>query len=398
MFTNFNNTFKNSKKDKIKLPKEILGVLNKKIPEDFEYAEIGNGICGIVPKNSKSMKFTTKIRLPEIPEEIKKQIHNFEDLYEYLYRTQKRCDIIPDEHGNIKVNDIEIKINDIIKNVITDSGVKNFELIPPKFPSAVKINIRAGKVTKIFNIERLPYESMNKIYLKSIEEKPLCVRIYLSDNNIDFNISIDISEVKDVKEIVDICEFYKSFLNGDISLNNSEIEDIEYKEIPQNIFIDEKINFWKKVLELERIFKKKFNACEFDEEEDYIKVLRLYESLIDGRPYRISKKISSITFDNKENYNQCKKMIGEKMLIEYVKDEKWKILGEEIQLFILERIYNCIVKEIILQNNEMKITFDDYERNNTFIARKCFLDKDKLEKEQIKNNNEHEEYENAKMI
>ena len=55
-----------------------------------------------------------------------------------------------------------------------------------------------------------------------------------------------------------------------------------------------------------------------------------------------------------------------------------------------------LIYELLL--NYTKLTIDDYERNNTFIARKCFLDKDKLEKEQIKNNNEHEEYENAKMI
>lgn len=400
MFTNFDNTFKNSKKDKTKLPKEILDVLNRKIPEELEYKEIENGICGIVPKNSKTIKFTTKIKIPEIPEEIKKQIHNFEDLYEYLYRTQKRCEIIPDENGNIKINNVKIKINDFIKNVITDEGMKTFELIPRNFPNAVRINIKAGNITKSFNIKRLPYESMDKIYLKSIEEKPICIKIYMSNaENVDFNISISIEGIKDVKEIVDVCEFYKSFLNGDISLDNSEIKDIKYKEVPKNIFIDEKINFWKKVLEVEKIFDKKFDACKFDEKYDYVLMLRLYKSLIEEKPYKIPEKISSITFENKENYDKCNKMIGSKMLIEYEREAECDILGENIHFWVLERIYNCKIKNILEEKDKIKIIFDDYEKNNTFIARKCFLSKDKLENEKEKNkNNGHYEYENAEII
>ena len=387
MFTNFNNTFKNSKKDKAKLPKEILDVLNRKVPEELEYKEIENGICGIVPKNSKTIKFTTKIKLPEIPKEIKKQIHNFKDLYEYLYRTQKRCEIIPDENGNIKIN------------VITDDGIKTFELIPENFPKAVKINIRAGNITRTFNVKRLPYESMDKVYLKSIEEKPICIKIYMSNNdNVDFNISISIEGIKDIKEIVDVCEFYKSFLNGDISLDNSEIKDIKYKDVPKNIFIDEKINFWKKVLEIEKVFNKKFNACKFDERDDYILMLRLYKSLIEEKPYKIPEKISSITFENKENYDKCKKMIGSKMLIEYEREAECETFGKKIHFLVLERIYNCKIKNVLEEKDKVKIIFDDYEKNNTFIARKCFLTKGKLEKEKINNNNKHYEYENAEII
>ena len=332
--------------------------------------------------------------------EIKKQIHSFADIYEYLYRTQKRCEIIPDENGNIKINNVEIKINDFIKNVITNDGIKSFELIPPNFPDAVKINIRAGNIIKSFNVKRLPYESMDKIYLKSIEERPICIKIYMSnDDSVDFNISINIEGIIDVKEIVDTCEFYKSFLNGDISLDDSEIKDIKYNETPKNIFIDEKINFWKKVLEVEKIFDKKFDACKIDLKDDYILILRLYKSLIEKKPYKIPEKINSITFDNKENYDKCNQIIGTKMLIEYEREAECKIFGVKIHFFILERIYNCRIKNILEEKGKMKIIFDDYEKNSTFIARKCFLSKDKLENEKIKNeDNRHHEYENAEII
>ena len=64
----------------------------------------------------------------------------------------------------------------------------------------------------------------------------------------------------------------------------------------------------------------------------------------------------------------------------------------------MERIYNCKIKNVLEEKDKVKIIFDDYEKNNTFIARKCFLTKGKLEKEKINNNNKHYEYENAEII
>ena len=51
MFTNFNNIFKSSKRDKTRLPKEILEVLNRKIPEELEYEEIENYVYNLDLKN-----------------------------------------------------------------------------------------------------------------------------------------------------------------------------------------------------------------------------------------------------------------------------------------------------------------------------------------------------------
>ena len=73
MFTNFNDTFKNRKGSNSKIPREILNFLNKKIPSEFEYKEIKDGICIIIPKNGQLMKISTIIKLPEIPQKIQSQ-------------------------------------------------------------------------------------------------------------------------------------------------------------------------------------------------------------------------------------------------------------------------------------------------------------------------------------
>lgn len=398
MFTNFDNVFKNSKKNEKKVPREILNVLNQEIPKELQYKEIENGICGIFPKNNKPLKFTTKIKLPDIPKQIKKQIHNFDDLYEYLYRTQKKCEILPNEQGNIKVNNVEIKIEDFIKDVINENSMKLFELTPPSFPDPINIKIKAGHVTKIFNIERQPYESMTKVYLKSIEEDPICIKLYISDDQkINFNISINIKNIENISEIVDICEFYKYFLSGEFAIGDSEIKNAQLQSNPKSIFIDKNINFWKKALEVEKVFNKKFNACKF-EEDDYLTILRLYKSLVEKKPYKINEKITSITFDDEKAYENCKKITGKQILIEYERKFEGEILGENIEFFVLERIYNCNIKEVLREERVIKVIFDDYTTNNTFIARRCFLNHEQLEEEKLTKNNKHEEYENAEII
>ena len=196
---------------------------------------------------------------------------------------------------------------------------------------------------------------------------------------------------------MEVCEFYRSFLDGDISLDNSRIDDIKYKKEPKNIFINEKISFWKKVLDVESVFNKKFNACQFNEKDDYLVILRLYKSLIEKKPYKIPEKITSISFNTKGDYDKCKEMIKTKMLIEFEREVKEKIFGEEIHFFVLERIYNCRIKDILEENDKMRITFDDYQKNDTFVVRKCFLSKNELKNER-ELNEENQEYINADTI
>ena len=71
MFSNFNSTFKENKKNNLKLPKEIIEILNNELPKDLEYKEVDEGICAIVSANNKPMNIKTKIKLPDIPEKIK---------------------------------------------------------------------------------------------------------------------------------------------------------------------------------------------------------------------------------------------------------------------------------------------------------------------------------------
>lgn len=397
MFTNFNSIFKDSKENVFNVPKEILDILNRDIPKGFTYKHRENGICYITTEDGSKMDIKTKIKFPEIPIDIRSRIHNLGDLYEYLYRTQKRCEVIPDEDGKIQINGKKIDINKLVKNVVNDKALR-YEIVPNTFPKAEKMEIKAGNITKSFLIERKPYESFDKILLKSVEETPICVKFYISKNDVDFNISISISELENIEEIVDVCEFYKSFLNGDIIINGMKLKNGEYSKSIQNADIDDKITFWNKALAIEKVLNRKFDARKFDINKDYLTVLRLYKSLIENKPYKIDDKIKSIKFEKNEPFNEYKKMIGLKMILEYTREEDDEIFGETINYLTLERIYNCKIISAVEEDTSIRMEFDKYEENNTFIVRKSFLNREELEQELISTNKNNAEYEDAELI
>ena len=182
MFTNFNNIFKNNNSNKI--PNEIMHIINNELPKEFEYKEIEDGICSIVPQNGGPMHVKSKIKLPDIPNQIKKQIHTFYDLYDYLYRSQKCCEIMPDIDGNVEINGIKISLNSMVRDV--KNGISNMkvELLPPAFPPPVSVEVKAGKIIRKFTFSRQPIDSLDKVYIKSIEEKPICIEMYI-DSELD---------------------------------------------------------------------------------------------------------------------------------------------------------------------------------------------------------------------
>lgn len=398
MFTNFKNTFKENNKENLKIPTEIMKVINRELPKDLKYYQFENGMCGIVSKNAEAITIKTQIKIPEIPEEIKKEIHDFNDMYEYLYRTQKSCEVVPDEDGNILINNNKIKIENFVKDVILDQKIKKFQMVPPSFPKPVKMNIQAGNMIKEFSIERQPYESMDTVYLKTVEEKPLCIKFYIKSNNkVDVNININISEIENVDEIVDACEYYKNFMEGKIILGNSKIESFKGNTENSESHIEDKISFWKKVLEIEKYLNKSFNAKKL-KDDHYIKILRIYKSIIEKKPFRIKNTMNSLNIENYELYEKIVELKGKNMLIEYNREEEITVFNRKIKVYILERIYNHLIKDVIMQDNKIKIIFGESKEQNSFVAQKYFLSEDDLKKEQLMQKEDHDMYMNAEIL
>ena len=402
MFTSFKDNFKKDRKENVEIPDEVIETLNNNLPEQFTYKEIRDGMCAIMPVKSDELNFKMRIKIPEIPKKIQKEIKNFDDLYEYLYRTQKSCEIETDNEGNIIINNEKIALENLVVDVLKDDKVKKWEMIPRSFPKPVKMNIQAGNIIREFTIERQPYESMNITYLKSIEEKPLGIQLFIKEKENNKNVSIDIKinmnidELKDIKDIVDVCEFYKNFLMGKIILGSSEIKNLRNLEYTNNNHIDEKMSFWNKALELEKIFNKKFDARKL-KVEDYNKIERMYKSLIEKKPFKILNKVNAMKLDNLESYEKSLELIGKEMAFEFTREENIRIMNRKIRIFILERVYNYKIKDVVKENEIVRVFLEEIE-NKSFVTQKYFLSEKNIAEELGMIGEGYEEHSNAEIL
>lgn len=375
MFTEFESIF-NSDDKKITIPKSIMKQIGKELPEELEYRHIEDGICIIENKNGSPLQVGARIKLPDIPTDIMKNLHSFNELYEYLYRTQKECEMIPNKNGSVIINGNDININSFIKYIYSNGTLKRIIMRPEAFPEPVKVNIKAGNTTKQFHLKREPFESMDVILIKSTEVMPIEIELYIKENNTaNFKINIKIDNITDVKEIVEICDFYENFLYGNIQIEGMELTEIG--QISRSVSANESIDFWNKALKLEKKLDKKFNAMKLFY-KDYDKINELYTSLIDGKSFNIKDKIEAINSNNINIFEQVKAFAGKTMDFEYEHEELLNLGEQELKLFKLERIHNYYVKDIILLKDEVKILVDAKE--NSSIIAKYFLTEDDMQK------------------
>ena len=377
MFTDFEEIFNKSKNKDIELPNAILDYINQALPNDLVYKYKCDGICMVESKDGTPLKINAKIKLPEIPKVISKKLKTIEDLFEYLYRTQKECEIIPDRDGNIKIGDRNFKIKDFIKDLYKNQECQKVYVAPPSFPKPIEINIESGNIKKFFHLKREPYESMDIVLLKTVEKNPIEFEFYIDKKNtIKLNVNMDFESVKDVKEIVETLDFYKSFLNGDIKIEGIEV--LEVKNNAIDIDTKNKISFWNKVLELERIFDTKFNAMQISYRDLY-KVEELYNSLIQKVAIKTDLIIESMDMDYFGENEKLNDFIGKAMSFQYDSSEILEFGGIRLELFKLEKIFNYYVEDIIIiKKGQIKIIVK--ANDNSYVSKQYFLDKSELEK------------------
>lgn len=272
----------------------------------------------------------------------------------------------------------ETNMKCIMYNVNDNKNIKTeVKAISELYPKIVKIE--AGQLSRNFNIERKKYKSLDAVYYKSIEEKPIGIYIYLKkDNSYNIRFCIDISEISNIKEIIEVFKFYKKCLSGDISIDGKK-EGFKIEQ-SENSIIEKKLKFWMKALKVEETIQKKIDATKI-KEEDYITILKLYKSLVKKSPYKIENKIKTLTFNDNNLYETTKNMIGKIMTIEYNKKEEIELAEEKIVVYILAKIFNCKIKNTIKEEKIIKLSLSNSEEYQTFIVEKIFLSKKELEEE-----------------
>ncbi|MCW6059813.1 hypothetical protein LAV35_03415 [Clostridium sporogenes] len=378
MFSNFKKAFKSNEVSQ-NIPEEIIESLNKELPEGFQYANIGEGVCAI---NSVEDKFdlSAKIEMPsDLPSDFKPS--TIQDVMEFAYRSQRRFKIIPNENGCININGKEINVNDIIKYPFEKIINNELFISPRPFDNPFCLSIEGNYIKKNFLIQRQPYEDMNKSFFKNVNNESINLK-YLIDEKIKsmkINFSIDIEKAKSINEVIESLKLYYAFIKKDIKINGIKLSEIENKNNKENENILKTIDFWEEVYSVEKKLNASFNPRIPIKRNDAYVIKKLYRSLIEKKPYKEYIDMNEIEIVA-EKIGDIK--IGSQLEITSIQQSKIEFSEDKFELFDIVGLFGFQISDIKIVNkekNKYKLLIEPIKDEKIYMSTQHFI---KLEEAQ----------------
>lgn len=397
MFANFKKAFRKDETTYYKIPQAILESMSDKLPEGFEYVQVGRKTCAI---KSKSKKTNIKIKL-KLDDKV--NIKTPEELLEYLYRSQKEVEI---DSNIIELDGVKFNVNDLVKMPfsLNEFDEKNIKLIlkPIPFSKLIRLIIGYGDKNIEMNFQRQPYEDLHKSLFKSIDRKSLVISYIIDEvsKSITVNITINIGEAKSVEEIVTISEIYKCFKNG-----KGKIADIElnrgFDNANEESGLDSSIQFWNKVSLLSKELGILFKPQKEIKKSDIDLVEKLYRSFIQDRAYKEFINIEEIEVTLSKESDNSSLLNKEGIVLDFVSNNEYNLLGQNLNLWDHVMWCNLKIKDIVLIDKKKfkyKFIIDTESSKKIFQVVKHFKSIEEIEtyRENISKN--VEELENIEIL
>lgn len=366
MFASFNKAF-NKNKSVNKIPEPIIRALSDKLPEGFKYERLDEEACFLTPLND-NMIISFELMNNKL------NIKSIGELFEYLYRTQKKLEIKSD---TIIVNGEKFNVKELVifplKDISFDEKDTKFIIIPPPFPEPFELPISYEENKSInIKIQRQPYTDLNKSLFKSIDLDSMEISYIIDELNdaMEINYKINLDKAKSVEEIIIVSKLYKMFETGEITINGSTIKgNVKNNKIDEDF--NELIEFWKKVDELSKYFdvnlkpKKQVSFKEFKIIDD------LYKSFIediDIEEYEDTTQFT-LTFNDKIDDNKIK--TDSEIMLQLIELKEFSILEEKFRLFsVLTLSEFKIINVSKVQENPFKYEFNIKPLNDEGVLKK----------------------------
>lgn len=394
MFSDFKAAFKEKPSYESEIPEGILKAISEPLPEGFKYVNAENGICRI-ETDGKFVVGSGGIKLPENAKEIFNDKISMDELWTYLYNSQQQAEILPDKNGCYEINGTAFKASDLLvapfkNNIVQEST--HFYMVPPKFPEAHSIEIGSDKYRRNIVIQQKANNSFTIFKFASIDDEALSISFSIDckTNRFTFTIGVYEKRAKSIAEIVKANEIYNAFMTGHGYICGVKIplaEEYEGSEKPEEV-----VEFWKKVLEIEKYLGVKFEP----EEEITIglvnSVSMLYDCLIKKKPYKKYEKYENVSgkgFHEKVGIDT--NMIGKEIYFEMCAECSLDIMGNKISLYQLIGIFNAVVVNQRLPQkgaeDDFYIELDAKEGKKMYSGNMLFTKEDELK--QYRENPEH---------
>lgn len=352
MFSDFEKAFKKNDTEKV-IPREVIEALSEKLPEGFKYVDVGEGACTIA---STASEFTININV-EFPDGFTPS--SPQELMEYIYRSQCELNVKADSEGFIKLNGTKIKVNDLIRFPLEDVSLKEskFTIRPAPF-KPFKVPLEGSNTKTDVLMMRQPYSDMKKSLFKNIDSNVFEIS-YLVDEakqSINLHVNINIENSTDIAEILKGLKLYKLLLIGQLKfagINLCELLNDKHIDTNEKAAISKTINFWGKVLDLQKILNVKFIPQYPVTYDNAMYIEKLYRSLIKKEPYKEFININTLTTTSNEkmDWDQIKDAPG--MAFQFVQNNVCEnIWGIELQLSRTIGLFDMKVKDIVVVDQE----------------------------------------------
>lgn len=352
MFLDFDDIFNDDKNAEIKTPKAVMDYLNSQLPKGLKYASDENGNCFIIPEeNTQSLTLSGfKYILDENDKKVLGKNYEFDDLLEYFYNAQKRVKIHLIKENVIICNGQELSMDKFIRNPLQPFKLENgeFFMFPQRFPPPFSLKIGDGKYERILTVKRVPNNSVDVAVFESDKNEPLSIKYTLREKmpNMTFNISYNLQNVKNVRDIVESLMIYNAFCENRGYFCGEILPIGKVNKKDETILKDSAI-FWEKVLQVETLLGKTFTPPKEDIAFDTMCTVEfLYQCLINKNPIRDTQIISSINGAWEMKDNQEISPSDKGIYFEFQATITVQLMGEEFSLPALMGVFDSKIERI----------------------------------------------------
>lgn len=361
------NFKKNAHNDK--LPESVLKEINKQF-KNFEYEE-NKGAYILVPKNKGTLSFVNFeiINKKFYQDKLKKENPSFDEIYSYSYNSQKSFDLKEKENSYIVVDGQKKKLSDLViskYNIV--KGTEKLTITPIIMNEKVYFYIGSDKTNaKKIEFARCPIDSATALKYESIDSnEKIHIKMILENHIIGIDLTLVDKNIHGAQDYLDclkeLNQLYKTFYfnnQGPICFKDKKSDNVVHL-----------IEYFEKVIELEKILKTKFDIEQHVVTVGDIQNLEiLYLSLIKKKPWRLKGKLNNVRYNWIQTPDEIKDLLENKkrdFALSFEKKESITLYKINFSLYMLYVYFNLSVSNIETISDDEKIVYFDVNNKDTY--------------------------------
>ena len=271
------------KKNKVFNPSdELIEALKKNLPTNFDIAKNINGKLAIIPKANSDVKGSVVFEDSDL--EYLKDVPKHKR-YEYLYRTQHIMHVKKAEIGD---DTTKIPISCLGQDPFKDTGLCELKLYPMPFPDPVVVRFETTDGDEFdMQMQQVVHDSWSESKIENVNYRSINIEIYIDDEieqNNRIKYSVSPQKANSVQEAVRVLHLYRGLLNGSAKINGHTFMAGSVDSDQENGSINDSILFWENALKLEKKIGVSFDTSADFPREDVILFDQLIQCMIERRP------------------------------------------------------------------------------------------------------------------